>query len=78
MNDERQAPTGRSITEGVSAQAFGGAIGTTFILYQASNGHYYPAGMELALGTVFGTVAYILYKVFAPRLLRWSKGEPDA
>lgn len=74
MTDEQKPmPTGKSIVEGVSAQGFGGALGTLWVLHQASNGHYYPAGMELALGTVFGTVCYILYKLFGPRIVRWAK-----
>lgn len=77
MSDEPQTPTkiptGKSIAEGVSAQAFGGALGTIWVLNQAAHGVTYPAGMELALGTVFGTVTYVLYKLLGPRIIRWAR-----
>lgn len=77
MSDEPQKPTkiptGKSITEGVSAQAFGGALGTIWVLHQSANGIHYPAGMELAMGTVCGTVTYVLYKLFGPRIIRWAR-----
>lgn len=76
MSDKPQKPmpTGKSITEGVSAQAFGGAVGTVWVLNQAANDVHYPAGMELAMGTIFGTVSYVLYKLFAKRIMRWARG----
>lgn len=77
MSDEapKQTPTGRSITEGVSAQAFGGACGTLFVLHQAANGVHYPAGAELSMGTVCGTITYVIYKLFAQRVIRWARGQ---
>ena len=75
MSDEpqKQTPTGRSIVEGVSAQGFGGALGTLYVLNQSAHGIHYPAGYELALGTVCGTISYVIYKLFAHRVIRWAR-----
>lgn len=74
MTDEQKPmPTGKSIAEGVSAQAFGGALGTIWVLHQSAKGVHYPAGMELAMGTVFGTVFYVLQKLFWARIIRWAR-----
>ena len=61
MSDE-QKPTNKSIIEGTTAQALGGAVAVLFVTTLASFDHFLQAGAESALGTVFGIVFYFAFK----------------
>lgn len=65
-------PTGKSILDGTIAQAVGCGIGTLYVLGEASKGHYFAAGYELALGNLISAGCYVLWKVFGPRILNWA------
>lgn len=66
MTDE-QKPTGKSIVEGTIAQVLGGSLASTLILTLASFHHYVAAGLESALGTLFGVIAYLGWKSLRAR-----------
>lgn len=65
MSDEKQPsdiPTPRSIVEGTIAQVLGGSLASVIILTMASFKHFVAAGLESALGTLFGVLFYIAFK----------------
>jgi hypothetical protein len=55
-------PTKQSIVEGTIAQALGGSVASVLILSCASFDVYFAAGLESALGSLFGITAYIGFK----------------